>query len=224
METIRSQTSANPLASKEDAPATQDEARNVSLVFETCAALLINEPSRDLLNAAQQLARMLEKPIASDVSDADTLKQRFYDRFLIPSSPWFIPANEQCIRKASITGNTLVFPSVEGALSRHVAECYRNVGFDYRKLRGYRPAINRLLPDSLASELAFVASMKLREATAQTSELAQNCRKYTDAFIAQHLARWADTYALHAEEKGVDFYSEWARLIASVVAAEAENQ
>ncbi|WP_417143218.1 molecular chaperone TorD family protein [Raoultibacter massiliensis] len=223
METFLSRTTTNTAALDRNAHDAQERAHAESLIFEACAALLVNEPSQDLLEAAQQLARMLERPIASDISDIDALKQRFFDRFLIPSSPWFVPANEQCIRKSSLTDSAVVFPSVEGEHSRHVIECYKVIDFDYRKLKGYAPAINRLLPDSIASELAFVASMKLRESTAQTNDLAQGYREYSDKFIDHHLAKWVNTYALYAERKGVDFYSEWARLIASVVTEETRG-
>lgn len=221
METIRTQAPTNPPALDEHPLTAQDEARAESMVFETLVALLINEPSQGLLQAAQQLARTLDEPIVSDVSDIDSLKQRFYDRFLIPTSPLFVPCNEQCIRNSSIVDGRTAFPSVGGALSRHVVECYKAVGFDYRELRGCAPAISRLLPDSLASELAFVASMRLRESTASTSELAQSCREYADKFLAQHLTKWVDAYASFAEAKAADFYSEWARLAARIVTASA---
>lgn len=204
-------------------PENRSDAYAESAVLETCVAMLINEPSSNLVEASGQIASALSMPLTSDATDIDSLKQRFYDRFVISSSPWFVPSNEQCIRKARFEGGTLVFSSVEGTYSRHVVECYKTVGFDYRKLQGYEPVVNRLLPDSLAAELAFLASMRLREAEAETDEQAQSCRAYADKFATEHLAKWVDSYAAFAEMKGVDLYSEWAQIIARIVSAETDR-
>lgn len=197
----------------------RSEARAESAVLETCVALLISEPSQALLEAALHLASALGTPIESNTADIDALKQRFYDRFLVSSSPWFVPANEQCIRKARTDGGKTTYPSIEGTHSRHVAECYKTSGFDYRKLQGHAPAVNRLLPDSLASELAFAASLRLRESEAATDEQSQYYRTYADRFMEAHPSRWVDAYSALVKAKGVDFYSEWIALTARIVAA-----
>lgn len=202
-------------ATSEAAP--RAEALAESTILETCAAVLVGKPSREMLDAASCLAEALGRPLTSDTSDADALEQRFYDRFLIPSSPWFVPSNEQCIRMARDEGGRIAFPSIEGVHSRHVAACYREAGFDFRRIEGYAPAVGRLLPDSLVAELAFVSSMRLRESQAETENEARGLRAYADRFTDEHLGRWVGRYAELARSKGADFYMEWIDLTAHVV-------
>lgn len=135
------------------------------------------------------------------------LKQAFFDRLVIASSPVFVPLSEQSMRDARYRDGHWKFGAVDGSITRHVMRCYEHAGFDHRQLRGAEPLVRSLRPDALAAECAFMAFLlagddaAVEEATEETGRGA-----YADAFLDAHLGLWACDAASACEASCSDDY------------------
>ncbi len=139
-------------------------ARAAATLFEACAEALLYQPTERVLRDIKAVAEALGDARFDAIEQSDELMQRYYDRFFVPSSACYIPLRENNLVRSYKDGSRIEYGPNEGPLSDHVIRCYNAVGFDYRALRGFAPARDSLRADSLASECAFVAFLKGKEA------------------------------------------------------------
>ena len=139
------------------APLSPEELRGFAVVAEACAEAFLNEPSAQIVDDVARVARALGDGRLDGVVADEALRQRYSERFFVPTGPLYVPLSECSVRGAAEEEGRVRYAPVSGAQADHVLRCYRAVGFDYRALAGFGPAVGSLRPDSLAAELAFMA-------------------------------------------------------------------
>jgi hypothetical protein len=198
-----------------EAVMTPNVARGVATLFDVCAEALLNEPDERIVSDVQAVASALSDRRFDDVSASPELKRRYYERFFVSSSSWFVALRENNIRMGSYAqGPTFSYGPSEGRLSDHVARCYRVAGFDFHALRGFDPAVGTLHADSLAVECAFVAYLKNAQAVEEENgRSGAHAARMADDFIAMHLLPFSEAAIGLFRQTPDDFY---ARLCAFV--------
>lgn len=152
-------------SSEEARPLPSQTLRGYALVAEVCAEALLNEPTPAIIEDVRRVAQALGDTRFDDVIPDAELRQRYYDRLFVSSSPYYVPLVESSITKRVSSAGRLIYGPMSSARGDHVLACYREVGFDYHALRGYDMATRALRPDSLAAELAFLAALARAAAT-----------------------------------------------------------
>ena len=196
----------------------QSIARAQATAFGVCAAALLNEPTFSLIEDVEKVAHVLGNGCFEDLVDSGDLFQRYYDRFFVPVSSYYVPLVESCVARRRQTESGWELGSYDGPSADHVLRCYKTVGFDWRGLEGYTLAVQTAKPDSLAIEAAFVAFLKKAESQAETADC-KSIGLLCDEFVRLHPARWAGDAAMLMEQKGDDFYARMVRLLAQLFEA-----
>lgn len=195
------------------------EARSFSVVFDACAEAFLDEPSEAIVADVSKVAAALGQDGFNVVVD-DALRQRYYDRLFVSSTPYYVPLIESSIARGGEGENGVMhYASTQSDLSDHVLRCYRTVGFDYQALSGYGLAVKSLHPDSLASELAFLSFCKKREAECWESSdeaQAEHWARLASQFANQHLARWVSKAAECLARTDDDLYAFVCALAAAM--------
>lgn len=186
-----------------------------AVLAETCAEALLNEPTPAVLDDIRRVAQALGDARFDDAQAGPALTQRYYDRLFVSSSPYYVPLVESSVTKRVTSNGKLVFGPMTSARGDHALACYREVGFDYRALRGYEPAIKSLHPDSLAAELAFLAD--LARSAAGELEGAPAARRLLADFLRRHTGWFTDAADCLAKRDD-DVYAHVAALAAEATA------
>lgn len=189
--------------------------RGIRVLAEVCAEALVNEPTAAVLDDLRRTAQALGDGRFEGFEPTDELRQRYYDRTVVASSPHFVPLVESSVANRTESGGKVSFGSTSSSKSDHVIRCYKVAGFDYTQMRGCPIAVKSLHPDSMASELAFMAYL----AGAGIGEL--EAGKETDCtgvrllcdFARRHTRWFADAAALMARTDD-DLYARVASLAA----------
>lgn len=204
-----------------------DTARSRALMYEAFAAALLDAPSPASTERMRLIAERLGVPSAAGSGSADDGERRFSERFLVASSPLYLPATESHLRDAVCEedGSWKLAPS-DGRHMTHVVRCYRQLGFEFRKLRGSQALVQSARPDHVAFEVAFVASVLLGAAQAAErgeGHHAKAAQAFADAFVEEHLARWAARLAAFAEKTAYDYYAMVLAALAHWVEVDAAD-
>lgn len=203
------------------------EARGFSVVFDACAEAFLDEPDETIIDDVMKVVVMLGQK-KFDIAADEALKQRYYDRLFVTSTPYYVPLIESSIaRGGEDEDGVMRYGSTQSELTDHVLRCYHTVGFDYQALSGYDLAVKSLHPDSLASELAFLAFCKKREAECwddSDEEQAEHWARLAVQFANQHPIRWIPKAAECLARTDNDFYALACALAAAMtrVLLEAE--
>lgn len=196
-------------------------AKGASVVYETLAEVLLNEPSLNVLNDVRQVAAALGQEGLEDFEPSDSLTQRYYDRLFNPAHCRYVPLFESSIRNAlQQPDGTWVFGALGDAHTDHVEGCYRAVGFDFRTLKGFDLAIRSARADSLACELAFMALLARRESEVSDAWQARHLCNLQRDFLHRHLGCWTKKASQAMAAAGDDFYARVCQLTASWVDAD----
>lgn len=187
---------------------TNVDAHATSVLFSVLAQALLNEPMPSIVDDVVAVARALSRNDFQALPGESDLTQRYYDRFFVPASSSYIPLVENSIRSCHEAPDGFAYGPLVGACSDHVLRCYKAVGFDEKKLQGYAAAIASLKPDSLASELAFIAYLKQAEAAADTAETTEHWAGLAQQFAREHLLGWLPQAVVCMHASGEDFYTE----------------
>lgn len=190
-----------------------------AVLAETCAEALLNEPSETVLGDVRRVAQALGDTRFDGIQAGPELTQRYYDRLFVSSSPYFVPLVESSITKRVTSNGKLTYGPLRSARGDHALACYREVGFDYRALRGYEMTVKSLHPDSLAAELAFLAELA-RAAAGEQAE-APAARRLLADFLRRHAGWFADAADCLAERDD-DLYARVAALAAESTAELAD--
>jgi hypothetical protein len=189
-------------------------AQSAAVALEACAEVLLNEPSDQVLDDFARVAEALGAPVQTPVTD-DDLRQRFYDRFIVPSARYYVPVTENCIFGYLRDGE---YGKVQGPQSDAVFRCYQAVGFDWKLLQGSDCITGSLRPDSLAAECAFLAYLKRCELEGDEDRRAAAAR-LSAQFAKEHLGRWIGKAHELMLRPGADIYTDAVALAADAVAA-----
>ncbi len=200
-------------------PLPADVLRGFSVIAEACAEALVNEPSERVVGDMARVARALGDERFDAVEPDAALAQRYSDRFFVPTSPFYVPLVESSVRGAVEEGGRVTYAPATGARADHVLKCYRAVGFDYRAMEGFAPAVKSLKPDSMACELAFMAFLARAGADAAQAdpEAAKRAAELLRQFAHEHAAAWFGKAARCLRAAGDDFYARTAALAAEAV-------
>lgn len=193
------------------------EARAAGLVYETLAEALLNVPDERILSDVARVADVLGAEGLGRFEAGADLEQRYFDRFFVPSSPYFVPLSESCLRGSAVVDGARRYGPTAGPDIDHVEQCYRSWSFELSSLTGYPLAVKTLRADSLASELAFAALLAQAESEARSEDEAKRCRTWRGRFVNRHLARWADQAAEAVAETDDDFFARLCALVAAWV-------
>ena len=188
------------------------EARGFSVVFDACAEAFLDEPDEAIIDDVRKVAAALGQDGFDFVAD-DDLKQRYYDRLFVTSTPYYVPLIESSVARGA--------EDEDG-----VMRCYHTVEFDFQALSGYDLAVKSLHPDSLASELAFLAFCKKREAECWESSdeaQAEHWAQLAAQFSKQHASRWVGKAADCLARTDEDFYAHACALAAAAAEALLEE-
>lgn len=200
-------------------PCLEDELRGFAAVAEACAEALVNEPSSDVVRDVRRVAQALGMTRFDRVEPGAALRQRYYDRFFVSASPLFAPLVESCVRGAWEQDGRRSFGSADGPAAGHALRCYRAVGFDYRALEGFAPAVAQLRPDSMAVELAFMASLARCACEGGDDAAAARSVELLRRFAREHAAGWFGAAAEALRRVDDDFYAGVCALAAEAADA-----
>ncbi len=189
--------------------------RGVKVLAEVCAEALVNEPSAAVLDDLARVAQALGDARFDGIAPSDDLKQRYYDRLFVTSSAHYVPLIESSVANRIEEGGRVSYGSTSSSKSDHVIRCYKTAGFDYAKMRGYPIAVKSLHPDSMASELAFMAF--LAEAAVEELEAGKGAdcagERLLRDFVKRHTRWFGDAARLMAKTDD-DLYARVAALAA----------
>lgn len=200
-------------------PCSADRLRGFAVAAEACAGALVNEPSAEVVREVRRVAQALGLQQFDCLEPGADLRQRYYDRFFVSASPYYVPLVESCIRGAWELDGRRSFGSANGPAADHALRCYRAVGFDFRALDGFELAVKQLRPDSMACELAFMAALA-RNACGCESDYAAAARseKLLRQFVCEHAAGWFKAAESALRRTDADFYADVCGLAADAVA------
>ena len=213
-----------------ETPQTHEEtartSRGMRVVYETIVEALINEPSDRIIDDAKNVAGFLGDDSFTDMAPSDALAQRYYDRFFVAPSAFHIAWEERAVWTANIANGRIEYGSPAVARSAHALSCYRKAGLDFTALSGYEIAVKSLKPDSLASELAFMAFLHDGAGRAfEAGDVASAAvnRRLALSFLTQHLSKWTSRAAEMAALSDDDFYARLAAFAARVIDVDKES-
>ena len=198
-----------------------DGLRGFRTVMAVCAEALLNLPTEDVVANVRSVAEALGDDGFNDVVADAALEQRYYDRFFVSAHPAYVPLCEDAVRGGYMDDDRFRYGSVCGKHYAHTLTCYKAVGFDFRRIEGFEPSVSMLKPDSMASELAFLADSALA-AEGRDSEVAQRSRELLVTFARDHASRWFGDAVECLERFDEDFYAGVCALAAESVAALVE--
>lgn len=212
------------------------EARGFAVAFDALAAAFLNEPSEQVLGDVRRVAQALgvttldeqtaEGCCAGEAGAA--LRQRYYDRVIVASSPVHVPLLENCVAGSAVDDKGVAhYNAVQGSRGDHVLRCYRALGFDFKALPGYHLLIQTLHCDYIGCELAFLAFMKSGEAQAwEAGDEAQAAHWHELAlrFARDHAGSWLPTAAKRLAATDDDVYARMCAFAADVTATLAEEK
>ncbi|MCI2240862.1 molecular chaperone TorD family protein [Adlercreutzia faecimuris] len=196
--------------------------RGFALVADVVARALAQQPDVEVVGAVQRVADALGDDRFADVRPGDELDQRFFNRFVVTSSPYYLPLVEGSVREAYEEDGVLRYGPLRSKHSDHVLACYRSVRFDHGDW-GARGVVARgLKPDALACELEFMASLAQAACDGATEEEREAAQRLLARFAGDHAARWFGRAAGYAARIEDDFYARLVALAAESVEALAE--
>lgn len=205
------------------------EARGFAVAFDALAAAFLNEPSEQVLGDARRVAQALgdsslDEACAEGCCEGEAgaaLRQRFYDRVIVASSPVHVPLLESCVAGSGVDEKGVAhYNAVQSTRGDHVLRCYRALGFDFKALGGYHLLISTLHCDYIGCELAFLAFMKGGEAQAWGSGDKQAATHWHDLalrFARDHAAAWIPTAVTRLAAGDDDAYARLAELAGNIV-------
>ena len=201
-----------------------DGLRGFRTVMAVCAEALLNLPTEDVVANVRSVAEALGDDGFNDVVADAALEQRYYDRFFVSAHPAYVPLCEDAVRGGYMDNDRFRYGSVCGKHYAHTLTCYKAVGFDFRRIEGFEPSVSMLKPDSMASELAFLAFLadSALAAEGRDSEVAQRSRELLVTFARDHASRWFGDAVECLERFDEDFYAGVCALAAESVAALVE--
>lgn len=201
-----------------------DGLRGFRTVMAVCAEALLNLPTEDVVANVRSVAEALGDDEFNDVVADAALEQRYYDRFFVSAHPAYVPLCEDAVRGGYMDDDRFRYGSVCGKHYAHTLTCYKAVGFDFKRIEGFEPSVSMLKPDSMASELAFLAFLadSALAAESRDSEVAQRSRELLVTFARDHASRWFGDAAECLERFDEDFYAGVCALAAESVAALVE--
>ena len=201
-----------------------DGLRGFRTVMAVCAEALLNLPTEDVVANVRSVAEALGDDGFNDVGADAALEQRYYDRFFVSAHPAYVPLCEDAVRGGYMDDDRFRYGSVCGKHYAHTLTCYKAVGFDFRRIEGFEPSVSMLKPDSMASELAFLAFLadSALAAEGRDSEVAQRSRELLVTFARDHASRWFGDAVECLERFDEDFYAGVCALAAESVAALVE--
>lgn len=201
-----------------------DGLRGFRTVVVVCAEALLNLPAEDVVANVRSVAEALGDDSFNDVVADAALEQRYYDRFFVSAHPAYVPLCEDAVRGGYMDDDRFRYGSVCGKHYAHTLTCYKAVGFDFRLVEGFEPSVTMLKPDSMASELAFLAFLadSALAAEGRDSEVAQRSRELLVTFARDHASRWFGDAVECLERFDEDFYAGVCALAAESVAALVE--
>ena len=188
-------------------PCSEDKLRGFAVVAEACARALVSEPSSEVVRDVRRVAQALGMTRFDCVEPGAALRQRYSDRFFVSGGPLFAPLVESCVRGAWEQDGRRSFGTASGPAADHALRCYRAVGFDYRALEGFAPAVAQLRPDSMAVELAFMASLARRACEGGDDAAAARGVELLRRFSREHAAGWFGAAAEALRRADDDFYA-----------------
>ena len=209
--------------------------RGFALVADTVARALAQPPSAEVVGEVHRVAEALGDDRFAAVAPGESLDQRFFNRFVVSTSPYFLPLVEGSVREAYEDDGRLRYGPLRSRHSDHVQACYRSVGFDPSAAAwGAEGAVAQTLkPDALACELEFMASLALvasGDAAAGAAEApeadaegrAAAAQRLLARFAAEHARPWFGRAAEYAARVDDDFYARLIALAAESVDALGE--
>lgn len=184
-------------------------ARGFGLLTQTCAAALACEPTPEVLADMARVGVALGDGRFAGMEATPALGQRFFDRFVVSSTPYFVPLTESAVVGRRESDGRVRYGSLSSVRCDHVLRCYRSVGFDYRSLCGCEAVVQGMRPDAMVCELTFMS----RLAYAAAGEDGAAAERLLLAFAREH-ARWFSDAAACLAASDDDLYARVAALAA----------
>lgn len=211
----------NALLERKDAAVRQDEEHGLQVAYEALAEALLNVPDEKVVADVVSVAEALGSAAFEGFAPSKGLAQRYYDRFFVPTSPLYLPLSEDRVAGAQTVDGRTEFGQLAGKATDHARACYEAAGFAYGQLQGFEPTVRSLRPDSLASELAFLAYVK--QAAVRGDVPAETSDRLTCQFLRTHRPAWMEKAARLMAARDDDFYARVCRLAAEVCALDLEH-
>lgn len=198
-----------------------DQLAGFCTIARVCAEAFVNVPDQAVVGNVKAVAEALGDRRFAGFAAGEELEQRYYDRLFVTSSPAYVPLYEDCVRRAADDEGTVRYAALNGPSFDHVLRCYRAVGFDYRLIEGFDLAVKQLKPDSLASELAFMAWLGGQAVELEHADPAAAARacQLLSQFCREHAGLWFGKAADCLAAYDRDFYAAVCELAAEAADA-----
>lgn len=206
---------------EERASLAPDELLGLSVAVGVCAQAFLNEPSDEIVERLACVAHAYGSDAFDGIAVDDALRQRYYDRLFVPTSSLYVPLFESSVRGAIEEDGRFRYASTKGPQADHVLGCYRAIGFNYRLLEGFGPAVAALRPDALAAELAFSAFLarESAEMACEDPDASRRSAQLLDQFSSEHVGAWVGKAARCLFLGADDLYARTAKLACDAIAS-----
>lgn len=185
--------------------------RGLRFAYEVVAEALLRTPTRKVIEDIASVSELMgfDQPFCkTDDIDLPQLKQRYYDRFFVPTSGAFVVLSECRMADAEISDGRITYgPSANQRLA-HIKALYAQAGFRIELVQGDEIATCCIAPDSLAAETAFLAF--LENARNEDSADSDTIDRFELAFLKKHGEAWTKAAGEIMLEQSDDLY---ARLV-----------
>lgn len=192
----------------------QAEMRAALQGFVVAATVLVEalscEPDAYSVRATQQVAQALGCEGAVEPLHNADLNQRYHERFFVPTSAYYVPLAESCIRGGAEEGEVFRYGSFGGAHTEHVLACYGEVEFDWKGVRTADVGAAPLRADSMACELAFMAALAQAALDAMDGAdqaVALTSLRLLKRFWSEHAGRWFERAFQCVRRSEDDYYA-----------------
>ncbi len=195
-----------------------EELKGFCVVADACVSALVSIPEKGVLTRIGEVAAALGIEGLEGGDGSSDLEQRYYDRFFVSSHPAYVPLYEDSIRSGYPDEGRFRYGTTEGRWYEHTLKCYQAVGFDYRLIEGHDLSVQKLKPDSFASELAFLSFLAGSAVSSKDPAIRARSEELFVSFAGDHPNRWFGKAADCLERFEDDFYARVCRLAADTVA------
>lgn len=204
------------------------EALDMASLLEACGNVFLNHPDETVLDSLRIVAQTADNHDFDDIAADDPLRQRYEERLVQTDSPLYVPLFESSIAGSTVDEKGAVhYGPTHDDRTAHVLLRYEELEFDPSTLAGAPDTAERLHPDSIAAELAFLAFLKKEEAASwEMGDHASAVRwhEVARAFSREHPNAWLALAAERLAAGDDDLYARACNLAAEAVVRIAKEE
>lgn len=195
-------------------PTNKDSILQRADAYHFFASCFLKEPTAEFLEGFKAVCSSMGScnpfiqeltPMVESMS-VEKVTQEYYDLLFIPVSGKYIPPFESALLDGEETEKGFRYGNLNGDRENQVTACFQQFFFEPKKLDVYDPLKGVAFADHLGFEIAFISFLCYQEASASSTEAAQQFRLWQFFFLEQHLILFIRKYAELVKTAKVPFY------------------